>query len=90
MTPAERQRRRRSKLASEQRSMRQAALSPSADMALDRLARHWALPVTETIERAIVEAEAAITAGMTRKEQEAYHADQMARLLARAAKKGRA
>jgi hypothetical protein len=81
MTAAERQRRHRAKLASEQRSIRQTVLSPQAGMALDRLARHWALPVTAAIERAILSAEEAVTAGMSRKERAAYHADQMGRLL---------
>ena len=89
MTPAERQRRHRAKLAAEQRSIRQAVLSPQADLALDRLARHWALHATEAIERSILAAEEVVTAGMTRRDRQAYFAAQMGRLLAKAARRGR-
>ena len=88
MTNAERQARyRRKHLKEGTRTRREFVLSAYADMALDRLTRHHELPVTTVIERTIIEAEQAVTDGMSAKECKAYFADQMTTEIAKAARK---
>jgi hypothetical protein len=90
MTNAERQRRYRQRHCKDGvKARREFILDAHADMALDRLVRHYALPVTAVIERAILDAERALTAGMSRAEREVYFRDQMPELLAKATRRWR-
>ena len=73
MTNAERQARyRRKHLTEGTKTRREFVLGADADMALDRLARHYELPVTTVIERTIIQAEQAVTDGMNAKQRKTY------------------
>jgi hypothetical protein len=91
MTNAERQRRYRQRHCKDGvKARREFILDAHGDMALDRLVRHYSLPVTSVIERVILEAERTLTEGMGRAEREVYFADQLPGLLAKAARRSSA